>query len=123
MTLIVLYHLLKKETWQAAFWFGLVVHFKIYPVIFALPMYFYIDTEKKRFFTKNRLIFAIFSFAVFLMTTFYFYHIYGYECLYESLLYHLIRKDNRHNFSVYFYFIYLTYTNISGIYSVLAFVP
>ena len=35
-----------------------------------------------------------------------FYKIYGYECLYESLLYHFERKDHRHNFSVYFYMIY-----------------
>ncbi|XP_050300085.1 GPI mannosyltransferase 1 [Anthonomus grandis grandis] len=36
-----------------------------------------------------------------------FYYLYGYKFLYESLIYHFIRKDYRHNFSLYFYLQYL----------------
>ena len=103
MTLLVLYLLLQKKNIQAAFWFGTVVHFKIYPIIYALPMFFYIDWNRKRFFTQDRILFALVSATVFLGFTGLFYYLYGYECLFESLLYHMTRKDNRHNFSVFFY--------------------
>ncbi|KIJ16801.1 glycosyltransferase family 50 protein, partial [Paxillus involutus ATCC 200175] len=37
------------------------------------------------------------------------YAIWGYPFLYESYIYHTDRLDHRHNFSPYFYLIYLTY--------------
>lgn len=49
---------------------------------------------------------------------------YGYEFLFETYLYHVTRKDHRHNFSFWFYNIYLTFTSRTGtLVGVLTFVP
>ena len=49
---------------------------------------------------------------------------YGFQCLYEAYLYHFTRTDNRHNFSVYFYDLYLRYNTSSGFgVGILAFLP
>lgn len=49
---------------------------------------------------------------------------YGWEFIYESLLYHVVRKDHRHNFSPYFYLLYLSHNSEwSQIIGLLAFLP
>ena len=132
---ITLYYLLKKEYVKAAFWYGLSVHFKIYPIIYSFVFYLFIDLDRKailerkssiwkNFFTQNRITFTLVSAFTFIAFTGVFYAIYGYEFLYESLLYHFIRKDNRHNYSVYFYTIYQMYDRQSStMFAILAFVP
>lgn len=131
---------------QAAFWYGLVVHLRIYPIIYALPIILVLDpfhfrSHKKpaltewssrngrsaknlsskntgaynlwvaltSMFTKERLMFGLISGAVFFICTGIFFFLYGWEFLHEALLYHLTRTDRRHNFSIYFYHIYLHY--------------
>lgn len=136
--------LLTGRIYQAAFWYGLIVHFRIYPIIYALPIVLVLDpqyiqpgqkpilenwsshkenshqhlddTELKTLwslltslFCWTRILFGLISGAIFLGFTGLFYYLYGWEFLYEALLYHLTRTDPRHNFSIYFYHIYLHY--------------
>ncbi|XP_049851304.1 GPI mannosyltransferase 1-like [Schistocerca gregaria] len=104
--------------------YGLSVHLRIYPIIYCLAYLFYIDSGSSisnfsykenwiklfvsRFFSKNKLIFTFSAILTFTAITAVFYRIYGWPFLYEVYLYHLTRKDHRHNLSVYFYDFYLS---------------
>lgn len=132
---------------QAAFWYGLVVHMRIYPIIYALPIILLLDplhfqhgkkpvlvewssrTSKSSWATSSskitipqyiwtffismitwrRLMFGILSASTFFILTGLSFYLYGWDFLHEALLYHLTRTDPRHNFSIYFYHIYLHY--------------
>lgn len=132
-----LYYLLKRQYVLAAFFYGLSVHFKIYPIIYSIPLYLYIDCDhkliqagkrweafKNTLISRNKLVFTFVSASTFLGFTYLFYVKYGYECLYESLLYHFERKDHRHNFSIYFYMIYELFEDkTSSILAILTFLP
>ena len=136
---IALYFLLKKQYVLAGLSYGLSVHFKIYPIIYSFVLYFFIDMDrsliakgktlkaivsKKGFFTRDRLVFTFVSAGTFIGLTTFFYFIYGYEFLYEAYLYHFVRKDHRHNNSVYFYLIYQLFdAQSSTLIAVLTFLP
>jgi len=136
---IALYYLLQRKFIIAGFWYGLAVHFKIYPIIYSFVLYFWIDMDYKKlkeqkpwqaivskngFFTKDRLLFTVVSASTFIGLTGFFYLIYGYEFLYEGYLYHFVRKDHRHNNSVYFYLIYQLFEEPnSTTIGILTFVP
>jgi GPI mannosyltransferase 1 subunit M len=77
--------------------YGLSVHWRVYPIIFAVPL-----LRQKRWFA-----FFFSSAVVFFSLGALFYHLYGWEFLHEAYLYHLTRIDPRHNFSMYFYPAYL----------------
>ena len=91
---------------------GLAIHFKIYPLIFSLPMFLalterpglwgLIDINKARF----RLVIG--TVGTLGLLSYVCYQTYGMEFANEAYLHHITRRDTRHNFSVYFYMLYLT---------------
>ncbi|KAG9448551.1 hypothetical protein H6P81_008516 [Aristolochia fimbriata] len=144
--------LMNGNLFQAAFWYGLIVHFRIYPIIYSLPILVVLDQNEfqlahtplitkwtleqrlssqkgataasyqdpvyrrylcfpwqifQNLMTKERLLFGSISASVFFFWTALFFSLYGWEFLNEAFLYHLTRTDPRHNFSIYFYHIYL----------------
>ncbi|PIM99116.1 Mannosyltransferase [Handroanthus impetiginosus] len=147
MILWILICLINDHMLQAAFWYGLVVHLRIYPIIYALPIILllgpvHFQPGKKptlvdwssrtsesswdlsnpkitilpniwNFFTSmitwRRVVFGIISGSTFFILTGLCFYLYGWDFLNEALLYHLTRTDPRHNFSIYFYHIYLHY--------------
>ena len=154
LVLLSLIYLEKRNYYLSALIYGFAVHFKIYPIIYAPSLFlcliyqeyvkntqqphepikfcqriFYkiISTIKmvfKYLFTKVALSFVIISSGVFFFFLSLFYKLIGYKFLYEYLLYHLVRKDHRHNYSIFYYTIYLTYDNdFSKYLSLITFLP
>lgn len=118
--------------------YGLSVHFKVYPIIYAVPFWFGCDylveaqkfTKRKvnfnlQLFSKRRIVFGMVSASSFLSLTYLMHLIYGHEFLQETFLYHITRKDHRHNFSLYFLHMYLSSNDGPGsvLSSVLSFAP
>ncbi|NXL90065.1 PIGM mannosyltransferase, partial [Alectura lathami] len=120
---------------KAAVCYGLAVHVKIYPLTYALPIALHLQSKRRsgeraagtgrdktakftlmgylrQLFVKvlNRevLFFGAVAGSVLAALTVVFYHLYGWEFLERAYLYHLTRRDIRHNFSPYFYMLYLT---------------
>ena len=154
LVLLSLIYLEKKNYYLSALIYGFAVHFKIYPIIYAPSLFLYLiykeyvkDTSQplepiqfyqrilyriistikmvlKNLFTKVALSFVIISSGVFFFFLGIFYKLIGYKFLYEYLLYHLVRKDHRHNYSIFYYTIYLTYDNdFSKYLSLITFLP
>lgn len=106
---------------------GFAIHFRLYPLAFSLAYYLYLGDEKtfwKTLFNFNhkQLLLAFTTIITLIALTSIFYGKYGYEFLYEAYLYHLVRKDTRHNFSLYFYMNLLNTTPML-IEKILTFVP
>lgn len=105
----------------AGLFHGIAIHLRLYPIFFSLAYYLVLakhnegassrlmDTIKSIFRPNGRQFTLVLGTVLSLFSvTAYFYHKYGYEFLYETYIYHLERKDTRHNFSLFFYMQYLT---------------
>jgi phosphatidylinositol glycan class M len=79
--------------------YGIAVHLRIFPIFFVFTLFLKL---------KTRIIpFGFVSFSVFMVLNLAFFHLYGSEFLVETFLYHLGRKDYKHNFAAPWLPIYL----------------
>ena len=101
LILLVFYEMKAGKYNWAAIWFGLAVHLRIFPIFFLLPITLHLQSWKKAF------QFAVISEGVCLGLIGLFYIQDGYRFLHEAYLYHFVRKDHRHNFSLFYYATYL----------------
>eukprot|EP01090_Pellita_catalonica_P018652 TRINITY_DN6091_c0_g1_i1.p1 TRINITY_DN6091_c0_g1~~TRINITY_DN6091_c0_g1_i1.p1 ORF type:complete len:328 (-),score=29.74 TRINITY_DN6091_c0_g1_i1:91-1074(-) len=114
MVLGVLHLLFHSHTILAGLLFGVAVSFKIYPILYSLPIWLYLakspNPPLRRLFTfsRDQLKFATATIAAVSALTLLCFWIYGDEFLQETYFYHIVRKDHRHNFSLFFYGIYLS---------------
>ncbi|EGN93290.1 glycosyltransferase family 50 protein [Serpula lacrymans var. lacrymans S7.3] len=121
LVLLTLFSTLTARWDAAAFLLGLSTHWKIYPVIYGVGCLGVVGVQGRerptgwglaymRTLVNARTIrFTLISAGTFFLLGAGCYAIWGYTFLHEAYLYHLDRLDHRHNFSPYFYLIYLTY--------------
>lgn len=131
LVMSIIYALVLKKTVLAGVLFGLAVHLKIYPIIYSLSIFLFLGGNynqcqdlisfsecssffKKfdnniivKLFSKERLKFFLSSAGVFCALFSCMHFLYGFEFVEHTYLYHIFRKDIKHNFSVYFYMLYL----------------
>ncbi|KAL7275361.1 GPI mannosyltransferase 1 [Rhizina undulata] len=119
MVVALLWASMGKRVWLSGVLLGLVVHFKLYPVIYAPAIVWWMgsDREDKKeknlvqkalgFFTLERIVFALVALATFFGLNFVMYKTYGTPFIQETYLHHLSRVDHRHNFSPYNILLYL----------------
>ncbi|KAK6347318.1 GPI mannosyltransferase 1 [Orbilia brochopaga] len=116
---------------------GFAVHFKIYPFIYApsillwmpwdAPSSASLTAKLRAFVTRDRMVFTLTAFTIFMSLNNLMYAIYGHPFLQHTYLHHLTRLDHRHNFSPYNILLYLksapSYTQSHGSIERLAFLP
>ncbi|KAJ2082368.1 GPI mannosyltransferase 1 [Coemansia sp. RSA 988] len=127
----------RKYVVRGSAMFGLAVHLKIYPIIYALPLLSLLGNEAftgfkqppswarvRGLFNSSRIKFFAISASVFLALNAAMFGIYGQEFIEETYLYHITRKDHRHNYSMWFLPIYLRfYSSASVAMGLLSFIP
>lgn len=137
LVLLTLYFLQnKKMNFVSGCIHGLSVYMRLYPLIYSIAIYVFLSDislysiiysspiknilkipTNSTFYTTKNMLYLLPNVKQFKLITGFLmtlctlmgisYYLYGYEFLYETYLYHAIRKDVRHNFSLYFYLQYL----------------
>ncbi|XP_029437237.1 GPI mannosyltransferase 1 [Rhinatrema bivittatum] len=143
LVLAMLYYVQIGHILKASLLYGLSVHMKIYPVTYFLPIVLHLQAERcpgkgrghadqskcrplhhcwerfLRLLNRDVLLFGTIAGITFSVLNFIFYYRYGWEFLEHTYLYHMTRRDIRHNFSCYFYMLYLTaasdWTSVLGL--------
>jgi len=123
LVFLTVYYLFEKQYVKFAFFYALSVHVRLFPVVYGFLFGFYLlfNSEKGRNST-TKMVFIIWLkcmctfFVVSVVLILFLYNLYGDVFLEEAFLYHLKRIDHRHNFSIWFYSLYLesSCTNCDG---------
>ncbi|XP_025115751.1 GPI mannosyltransferase 1-like isoform X2 [Pomacea canaliculata] len=131
LVLLLILFLQRGQLILAGLVYAFAIHIKIYPLTYAPALYLFLGkcsrigeqnefadtcsfrravTSSLQFLqpTWNHLKFCGSAALTLTILTLVFYTMYGWIFLYETYLYHIVRKDIRHNFSPYFYLLYLT---------------
>lgn len=113
---------LTKKPVLAGFILGLAVHFKIYPFIYGISIFWWWDADRDgsvtagsdllskalRFLTPSRVKLTVTALASFMALNLVMYLQYGQPFLQHTFFHHLTRIDHRHNFSPYSTLLYLS---------------
>ncbi|AJR70190.1 Gpi14p [Saccharomyces cerevisiae YJM1273] len=115
LIMFTLFFLQKSRYTLAGILYGLSIHFKIYPIIYCIPIAIFIYYNKRNQGPRTQLTsllnIGLSTLATLLGCGWAMYKIYGYEFLDQAYLYHLYRTDHRHNFSVWNMLLYLDSAN------------
>ncbi|CCE61104.1 hypothetical protein TPHA_0A00190 [Tetrapisispora phaffii CBS 4417] len=108
LILLSLYYLFHEKYLLSGLIYGLSVHFKIYPIIYALPIALYVMTSRQKNWFLNLFILGTTTLAIIIGLAVAMYQMYGDIFIAEAYLYHLTRTDHRHNFSIWNVPLYFT---------------
>lgn len=122
--ILTIYFIIKSEkksnlnAFLAGLSHGVAVHMRLYPIVFSLALYLCLNEKlitnsvtfcRQVFLPNGQQILLVLGTLVGLTSlTGSFYYLYGWNYIYEAYLYHFVRKDVRHNFSLYFLMQYLS---------------
>lgn len=114
LVLLTLYMMKMRLHILSGIFLGAAVHFKLYPIIYSLPLYLSLSHSNQKVvgwklflpnYIKMRLVCG--TVLAFIGLTGMGFALYGEQYIEEAFLYHFSRTDTRHNFSVYFYLLYI----------------
>ncbi|KAK7080342.1 hypothetical protein SK128_025223 [Halocaridina rubra] len=114
LVLMTLYFMRLRLALLAGFSLGISIHFKLYPVIYCFPLYVSLTSHhlqdsiwRQILPNRSKLRLVIGTAISFFGLTGLGFFMYGEQYIEEAFLYHLSRTDTRHNFSIYFYLLYI----------------
>lgn len=122
LIMLALYLLQKDYLTASAIVYGLSIHFKIYPIIYCIPIAIYLYRRDNRF--LKVLLYGVVTLLALLIPTAAMYMIYGMQYLDQAYWYHLYRTDHRHNFALWNLLLYYdSARSTTSLLSKFAFVP
>ncbi|KAG5438821.1 hypothetical protein PCANB_002541 [Pneumocystis canis] len=134
--LLCLWMILLKRPFFTGCLLGLVIHLKLYTVIYIPTFLWVMDNHYEgnlspktifRWITHSRIYFTLALILVSILLNGIMYQIYGMTFLNQTYFYHFIRTDHRHNFSPYHLWLYYTSSSVESFFhipiSLVSFIP